>query len=75
MSRKSLSQQSAELARRLEAIPEEILGELRPALIKSAEDLAERMRALVLVEGPRGPVGADRARAAHEIPHRNDRRR
>ena len=41
---------SARLKARLDAIPGEILGELRPALVKSAEEVADRMRALVPVD-------------------------
>ena len=37
---KSLSQQSAELSKRLSAIPQEILEALRPALLKSGEEVA-----------------------------------
>jgi HK97 gp10 family phage protein len=43
---KRLSQQSDELAKRLSAIPQEILDALRPALIRSGEDVAANMRAL-----------------------------
>lgn len=37
---KSLSQQSADLQKRLSAIPQEILEALRPALIQSGEEVA-----------------------------------
>jgi len=37
---KSLTEQSAALAKRLEAIPQEILEALRPALMKSGEEVA-----------------------------------
>lgn len=43
---KSLSEQSAALATRLSAIPQEILDALRPALVKSGEEVAANMRAL-----------------------------
>lgn len=43
---KSLSQQSAALAMRLSAIPQEILDALRPALVKSGEEVAANMRVL-----------------------------
>lgn len=41
-----LKAQAAKLAKRLEAIPAEIVAELRPALVKGAEDVASAMRAL-----------------------------
>jgi len=44
-SNKSLSEQSEALAKRLNAIPQEILDALRPALLKSGEDVAANMRA------------------------------
>lgn len=37
---KTLSEQSAELSRRLSAIPQEILDALRPALMKSGQEVA-----------------------------------
>ncbi|QKK28895.1 HK97 gp10 family phage protein [Rhizobium indicum] len=37
---RTLSQQSAELSKRLNAIPHEILDALRPALLKSGEEVA-----------------------------------
>lgn len=37
---KSLTEQSAALAKRLEAIPQEILDAIRPALVKSGEEVA-----------------------------------
>ena len=46
----SLRADSARLAARLDAIPGEVLAELRPALIRSAEEVADKMRALVPVE-------------------------
>ncbi|PZX46441.1 HK97 gp10 family phage protein [Cereibacter changlensis] len=46
----SLRDQSRALEARLKAIPSEIVAELRPALMKSAEDLADKMRALVPVD-------------------------
>lgn len=50
MSRNStLSQQSKALSARLKAIPQEIVADLRPALVAGAEDIAARMRALVPV--------------------------
>lgn len=48
---RTLSQQSDELAKRLSAIPQELLDALRPALIKSGEEVAANMRALA--EGSR----------------------
>lgn len=44
---KSLRQQSDALAKRLNAIPAQILEEVRPALVASAEDVARIARALV----------------------------
>lgn len=41
---RSIRQQSADLERRLNAIPQEILDALRPALVKSAEEVAANMR-------------------------------
>lgn len=46
----SLSDDSKRLAARLNALPEGILAALRPALVKSAEDAAANMRALVPVD-------------------------
>ncbi|MBM3089255.1 HK97 gp10 family phage protein [Ensifer sp. T173] len=43
---KTLSQQSAALSHRLSAIPKEVLDALRPALIRSGEEVATNMRAL-----------------------------
>lgn len=43
---KTLTEQSAALEKRLAAIPQEILEALRPALIKSGEEVAGNMRAL-----------------------------
>jgi hypothetical protein len=48
---KRLSQQSDELAKRLSAIPQEILDAIRPSLIRSGEEVAGNMRALA--EGSR----------------------
>jgi HK97 gp10 family phage protein len=42
---RSSRQQSADLEPRLNAIPQEILAALRPALIKSGEEVAANMRA------------------------------
>lgn len=39
--------QSAKLAKRLAAIPAEIVAQLRPALVQAADDLADVARALV----------------------------
>lgn len=47
---KSLSEQSRILGARLSAIPEAVLRDVRPALIKGAEDVAATMRLLVPVE-------------------------
>ena len=41
---------SQRLAARLDAIPGEVVAQLRPALVKSAEEVADRMRALVPVD-------------------------
>lgn len=41
-----LTAQSARLAKRLAAIPASVVAELRPALLKAADDLAETMKAL-----------------------------
>ncbi len=46
----SLRDDSRRLGARLNAIPEEILAALRPVLLKSAEDVAANMRALVPVD-------------------------
>lgn len=43
---RTLLQQSDDLAKRLSAIPQEILDALRPALIRSGEEVAANMRAL-----------------------------
>jgi HK97 gp10 family phage protein len=51
MSRSSLAAQSRALGKRLEAIPAEVLAELRPALLQAGNDVADRMRALA--EGSR----------------------
>lgn len=48
--RKTLTEQSVRLGKRLEAIPGEILQHLRPALMRSAEEVAANMRALVPVD-------------------------
>lgn len=45
-SNKTLTEQSRDLERRLTAIPAEILAALRPALVRSAEEVAANMRAL-----------------------------
>jgi HK97 gp10 family phage protein len=50
MAYKSLTEQSAALAKRLSAIPSEIVREVRPALVASANDLANVARALVHVD-------------------------
>lgn len=42
-----LMRQSTTLARRLAAIPAEIVAQVRPALAQGAEDLAQMARALV----------------------------
>lgn len=42
----SLSDDSKRLGKRLEAIPDDVLEALRPALMKSGEEVADRMRAL-----------------------------
>lgn len=47
---KSLTEQSKVLAERLEAIPDAILEEVRPALVKGAEETAALMKALVPVD-------------------------
>ncbi|MDD9730451.1 HK97 gp10 family phage protein [Mameliella sp. AT18] len=46
----SLRDDSKRLSLRLEAIPQDILDALRPALVKSAEEAAANMRALVPVD-------------------------
>ncbi|OWU84464.1 hypothetical protein ATO6_12280 [Oceanicola sp. 22II-s10i] len=46
----SLSKQSKALEARLKAIPGEVLDEVRPALVKGAEEVAGNMRALVPVD-------------------------
>lgn len=46
----SLSKQSKALEARLKAIPDEVLREVRPALVKGAEEIAANMRALVPVD-------------------------
>lgn len=46
----SIIDDSAKLAARLKAIPSDILAELRPALVKSAEEVAGNMRVLVPVD-------------------------
>ncbi|MCA1286261.1 HK97 gp10 family phage protein [Salipiger bermudensis] len=46
MPKTDLTAQAARLAKRLEAIPSAILAEVRPALVQSAEDLAQTARAL-----------------------------
>lgn len=43
---KSLAAQSAALEKRLLAIPREVMAELRPALLKSAGDIADAMEQL-----------------------------
>ncbi len=48
---RTLSQQSDALAKRLSAVPKEILDAVRPSLIKSGEEVAGNMRALA--EGSR----------------------
>lgn len=45
--RKSLAAQSRALEKRLAAIPAEVTQELRPALMKGAEEVADAMEALV----------------------------
>lgn len=42
-----LMRQSAKLAKRLAAIPAEIVAQVRPALVQAADDLADLARALV----------------------------
>ncbi len=42
-----LMKQSAKLAKRLAAIPAEIVAQVRPALVQGADDLADMARALV----------------------------
>lgn len=60
---------SAELEKRLLAIPREVLAELRPALVKGAQDIADAMEALapedtgdlvntITVTGPGGTTPA-----------------
>lgn len=44
-SRKSLAEQSAALQKRLSAIPQEVLEALRPALLKSGEEVAGAAKA------------------------------
>lgn len=67
--RKSLAAQSAALEERLLAIPREVLAELRPALVKGAQDIAEAMEQLapedtgdlvntITVTGPGGTTPA-----------------
>lgn len=46
MAGNDLTAQSARLAKRLAAIPASIVAELRPALVKAADDLADTMKAL-----------------------------
>lgn len=41
-----LTAQSARLAKRLAVIPASVVAELRPALVKAADDLADTMKAL-----------------------------
>ena len=48
--RKSLPEQSRILSERLKAIPEAVVRDVRPALIKGAEEVAGTMRALVPVD-------------------------
>lgn len=50
MAQRSLTEQSAALAKRLSAIPAEIVREVRPALIASADHLATVAAALVPVD-------------------------
>lgn len=47
---KSLTEQSRILADRLKAIPDEVVKQVQPALIKGAEEVAATMRALVPVD-------------------------
>ncbi|NDW43660.1 HK97-gp10 family putative phage morphogenesis protein [Ruegeria sp. PrR005] len=47
---KSLSEQSRILSERLKAIPEAVVRDVRPALIKGAEEIAAAQRALVPVD-------------------------
>lgn len=47
---KSLSEQSRILSKRLSAIPDAVVRDVRPALIKGAEEVAATMRALVPVD-------------------------
>ncbi|MDE4096670.1 HK97-gp10 family putative phage morphogenesis protein [Phaeobacter gallaeciensis] len=47
---KSLSEQSRLLGERLKAIPEAVVRDVQPALIKGAEEVAATMRALVPVD-------------------------
>lgn len=47
---KSLSEQSRILSKRLSAIPDAVVRDVRPALIKGAEEVANTMRALVPVD-------------------------
>lgn len=51
MSRSSLTAQSRALSKRLNAIPAEVLAELRPALIEGGNEVADAMRQLA--EGSR----------------------
>lgn len=46
----SLSKQSKKLEQRLKAIPDAVVSDLHPALIKGAEEVAATMRALVPVD-------------------------
>lgn len=47
---KSLAEQSRILSERLKAIPDAVVRDVRPALIKGAEEVAATMRALVPVD-------------------------
>lgn len=47
---KSLAEQSRILSERLKAIPEAVVREVRPALIKGADEIAATMRVLVPVD-------------------------
>lgn len=47
---KSLSEQSRILSKRLKAIPEAVVRDLRPALVKGAEEVAAMMRVFVPVD-------------------------
>lgn len=58
MAGNDLNAQSARLAKRLAAIPAAVVAELRPALVKAADDLADTMKALAPEAEARPPRDA-----------------